>query len=922
MSVVGKQASVVYDFSGQTNDGELTLFVGDTVRILEDATNANGDHSDTADAGWYRVQVIESTSNPSMNATEGYFPSNYLGFDQQTAPVPGPAPTTTITTAASPHISDHIAVQSYDSKSPLHHIKRNSTHTGVAATTTTTAATAAAVSMKELTKSHSSTRFGVWASNMAIATAFSLAICAVGIFEWAIADSDEYGTTKDALIGVYSLLLAGGIVLYEYFWGYRQRSPSMIPARGIAYLLLSIPTMFTIPTMFGGMLLIVTACVEFVATYNRETLDEPRSKAQVKQMPRAPQVRGAASLSVTENTMNGAGAGASVASVSEPSCIEKLTIWIFGRKEESRVGRAVFLILYSIANLIIFWVVFADWYEELDKPSAKFSKYVAWAKGHGACMDFNFTLMLIPVSKTFIRWFYNHSTSDQTVSSRVLRGVLWLVPLDQAIEFHMLMGWVSLLHAWGHTVAHLFNYVLEPGNVWDKFGIGIWITGALLFIIMLLMYTSVLKNVKRYHFEIFWYAHHLFIPFYLCCLTHGAGGWGPNFWKWLLLPGFLYIIERLYREYMKNQPVTLLSVTHMDPNVYCLEFGKSGPFATPFKEGQYVFLQCPWVSTSEWHPFTISSAPQEDSVTLHIQSMGSSSWTGRVQDFMRMMGQRDASYCDFERLEGSATVRGKIMGPDGRPLFRIYGPHSAPTQHLPEYDNVMVATSGIGVTPLSAAMSSVVHHRWKFFMGRCYPDRAVFYWVVSYKVVDSFKWFMRVVKECCDEVVDMRIKNKDHMASKHFELHIFVTSIPKDHDTGTGTGTGTVRLQMNRHTDHKNNNNDDDVGVWGLHRSRRFGHGNQGGMQDAEQEQAPFTEADLYNAIKSGQDCQLGDVSVHAGRPNWQEQFEHYVQVVPQGDVGIMFCGNAGIAADLKRFSIAFSSAAQGRFFKLHEEKF
>ena len=38
-----------------------------------------------------------------------------------------------------------------------------------------------------------------------------------------------------------------------------------------------------------------------------------------------------------------------------------------------------------------------------------------------------------------------------------------------------------------------------------------------------------------------------------------------------------------------------------------------------FYGGQYAFLHFPTVSTLQWHPFTISSAPSDDKVTFHIQ---------------------------------------------------------------------------------------------------------------------------------------------------------------------------------------------------------------------------------------------------------------------------------------------------------------
>lgn len=44
--------------------------------------------------------------------------------------------------------------------------------------------------------------------------------------------------------------------------------------------------------------------------------------------------------------------------------------------------------------------------------------------------------------------------------------------------------------------------------------------------------------------------------------------------------------------------------------------------------GQYIFLQCPAVSQLEWHPFTLTSAPEDDFFSVHIRSVGD--WTGAL----------------------------------------------------------------------------------------------------------------------------------------------------------------------------------------------------------------------------------------------------------------------------------------------------
>lgn len=46
--------------------------------------------------------------------------------------------------------------------------------------------------------------------------------------------------------------------------------------------------------------------------------------------------------------------------------------------------------------------------------------------------------------------------------------------------------------------------------------------------------------------------------------------------------------------------------------------------------GQYIFVNCPAISLLEWHPFTLTSAPEEDYFSIHIRAAGD--WTDRLID--------------------------------------------------------------------------------------------------------------------------------------------------------------------------------------------------------------------------------------------------------------------------------------------------
>jgi len=90
----------------------------------------------------------------------------------------------------------------------------------------------------------------------------------------------------------------------------------------------------------------------------------------------------------------------------------------------------------------------------------------------------------------------------------------------------------------------------------------------------------------------------------------------PSFWMWFIGPGLLYTIERTIRIVRGNQETILqLAVAHPS-RVIELQLKKS---TFKYKPGQYLFLNCPYLATHEWHPITISSAPEEDYVSLHIR---------------------------------------------------------------------------------------------------------------------------------------------------------------------------------------------------------------------------------------------------------------------------------------------------------------
>lgn len=115
----------------------------------------------------------------------------------------------------------------------------------------------------------------------------------------------------------------------------------------------------------------------------------------------------------------------------------------------------------------------------------------------------------------------------------------------------------------------------------------------------------------------------------MCLILHG-----PHFWKWFLVPGTVFIIEKLIRTKITQLAglgnMYIKEVDLLPAGVMHLVLHRPDNFK--YKPGDYCFLNIPNISKYEWHPFTISSAPElEDEVWFHVCSVGS--WRSKLYQY-------------------------------------------------------------------------------------------------------------------------------------------------------------------------------------------------------------------------------------------------------------------------------------------------
>ncbi|KAL1449324.1 hypothetical protein WDU94_000520 [Cyamophila willieti] len=133
---------------------------------------------------------------------------------------------------------------------------------------------------------------------------------------------------------------------------------------------------------------------------------------------------------------------------------------------------------------------------------------------------------------------------------------------------------------------------------------------------------------KSGSFEVFYWTHLLYVPFWVLLILHC-----PNFWKWVIIPGIIYTCERIFRFTImrcKRGKTYISSGLLLPSKVTHLVIKRPQHF--DFHPGDYVFVNIPAIAQYEWHPFTISSAPeQEGYMWLHIRGVGE--WTNRLYDY-------------------------------------------------------------------------------------------------------------------------------------------------------------------------------------------------------------------------------------------------------------------------------------------------
>ncbi|CAE6441565.1 unnamed protein product [Rhizoctonia solani] len=435
-------------------------------------------------------------------------------------------------------------------------------------------------------------------------------------------------------------------------------------------------------------------------------------------------------------------------------------------------GRQLFFGVIILLHLLVFAMGFIHYDLKDNSVGARalFGITFPIARTAALVLHVDAAFILLPVCRNFISLLRVSPLGD-------------IIPFDKNITFHKATAWSIVFFTAVHILAHMVNFV-RLGLTQTKqigpllvlflqanFATGPGITGWIMTAALGIMVWYAMEKRRRANFERFWYSHHLFIVFFINWQLHGMFCMiKPDrppycnfntigvFWRYWLVGGVIFIYERILREVRSRHRTYISKVIQHPSKVMEVQIKKE---KTTTRAGQYIFLNCPEVSYFQWHPFTLTSAPEEDYISVHIRVVG---------DFTTAFSK--ALGCDFDSKPDKGAEKSKVVGtqanpPINRVLPRVMvdGPFGSASEDFLKFETVLLVGAGIGVTPFASILKSIWYRMNNFNDSK--PTRlskVYFTWVI--RDFGTAEWFHSLLHAIEEQDTQNRIEISIYLTAK------------------------------------------------------------------------------------------------------------------------------------------------------------
>ncbi|EGG11161.1 uncharacterized protein MELLADRAFT_70910 [Melampsora larici-populina 98AG31] len=441
-------------------------------------------------------------------------------------------------------------------------------------------------------------------------------------------------------------------------------------------------------------------------------------------------------------------------------------------------GRKIFTWTWIFVHLFAFTLAFLNFQLKDNLTNARSTFHITYpiARSSALILHLDVAFILLPICRNFITF----------LRRSILNSV---IPFENNITFHKFTGISLSIFSLIHIISHLINFGFLAKSTQTgiigffavNFLTGPGATGWIMSLALGLITLFSRESVRRLNFERFWYSHHLFIVFFMAWQLHGmfcmiqpdrppycSYGQIGVFWKYWLAGGFAFILERTLREIRSNHKTYISKVIQHPSRVCEVQIKKEKTITRP---GQYIYLKCPEVSFWQWHPFTLTSAPEEDYISVHIRCVGDF-----TNQFAFALGCRFPNLNESSKDEASHHHQIKPTTNNNPhrilPRVMIDGPFGSASEDVFKFEAVILCGGGIGVTPFASVLKSIWYKLNLTQFEREKQTRlqkVYFFWVC--RDFESCEWFGSLLEAIEEQDLEGRV-----------ELHTYITQKLKPDD--------------------------------------------------------------------------------------------------------------------------------------------
>ena len=422
-------------------------------------------------------------------------------------------------------------------------------------------------------------------------------------------------------------------------------------------------------------------------------------------------------------------------------------IAVFFRWVENYRLHIFYLTLFYLVTAGIF--IERAYYYSVEREHAGLRRIAGYGvtitRGAASGMMWAYSVLLLTMARNFITYL------RETIFN-------YYIPFDSHISFHKIVALTALMITFMHAVGHginfyhiatqtandltcIFREVYHRSHVLPKFFYWLFLTmtgfsAFVLTLVTIVIYVFAIQYARRYAFQAFWFTHHWYVVFYILMFLHGSGRLvqDPLFGNFFLGPGIIFAIDQIISITRRKVKASVVRADILPSSVIGIYFQR--PVTFDYKAGQWMRIACLAQNPGEYHPFTISSAPHEETISLHIRAVGP--WTHNFREIFTRCNEQKIPY----------------------PKLYLDGPFGEGHQDWYRYDVAILVGGGIGVTPFASILKEMVH---RFNIGaRIQCKKVYFIWVT--RTQRQYEWLTEIIKE---------VEDADKKGI--LDVHIFVT---------------------------------------------------------------------------------------------------------------------------------------------------